>query len=235
MKKLFLFIFLLIPFFVQAEEEIVSTGVKYYKTISILNENTEEIISTTYEITEEEYNAAEDEPDRNNIIIETTYKKLTVTITQVTGAYKYKAKLHWKKIPKTRSYDIMSIGFYASVTPTIDPEFKQEYCNVDGNCYESTTHYLKTSSTGLGAMFHLPSGNLSSLDQTFQVVVMKKNPNVTIIRQRATADYAHATKTISYNNAKKFDVDIGGISLDSTILTYYDGISIAEATWNGTW
>jgi len=235
MKKIILLIILLIPYYINAEEQTIATGVKYYKTVSILPYNSEYIESTTYEISEEEYNRADDEPDRNNVIIETTYKKLSVTITQSINSYKYKAKLHWKKIPKVRSYDIMSLGYYASVTPSIDPEFKQEYCNVDGNCYETHTHYLKTSTTGLGAMFHLPSGNLSSLDQTFQVIVVKANSNATIIRQRATADYSHATKTISYNNAKKFDADIGGISLDSTILTYYDGISIAETTWNGTW
>lgn len=232
MKKAIFIFFLLMPFLVYAED--VSTVTKYYKTISTLPYNSNKIQSTTYEITEEEYENAE-EPERNNIIIETTYKKLTVTITHLTNAYKYKAKLHWKLIPAVRSYDIMSIGYFASVTPAVDPEFIQEYCNVDGNCYESHTHYLKTSSTGLGAMFHLPSGNLSSLDQTFQVIVTKTNPNSTIISQKATADYSHATQTISYNNAKKFTVSIGGISLDSTILSYYDGISCAETTWNGTW
>jgi len=238
MKKMILLLFLIIPFVVKAEERIESIDIKYYKTVAIIPNNTIDenlIISHSYLISEEEYNNPEENYTRSGVTVETTYKKLTVTISSSGSGYKYKAKLHWKKMPSKRSYDIMSLAYYASVVPSTDPVFYQEYCNQDGNCYTSYTYFQKNGYSALGAMFHLPSGNLASLDQTFYVYVMKENPNATVIQQKAVADYSHATKTITYNNAKKFTVSLGGISLDSSIISYYDEIPYAEATWSGTW
>ena len=84
-------------------------------------------------------------------------------------------------------------------------------------------------------MFYLPSGSLSSLKQTLEVEVEKTNSSSTIVEQVAVGDYSHATSSISYSNAKKFYVDVGGINLDSSIEGYYDSISAARATWTGTW
>ena len=64
---------------------------------------------------------------------------------------------------------------------------------------------------------------------------MKKNVDATIIKQLAAGDYAHATKTITSNNALNATVATTGINLNSSISGYYDEISPATATWNGNW
>ncbi len=237
MKKIIFTLLLLIPIFVKADE-IVAENVKYYKTITALNDGiyndlNNTIITRTEEISAEEYNNAN--PNRYDTTVETAYKRLTVSISTYGNYYKYQTHLHWKNIPKVRSYDIIGIGHYASVTPGLAPVFLQEYCNVDGNCYTSQTNYSKIIDGGFSALFYLPSGNLTSLDQTLSAVMRKKNANSTIISQKAVGDYAHAVKSISYNNAKKHSMEVGGLYLQSSIISYYDDIPYAEASWSGNW
>lgn len=253
LKKMLFFVLLLFPILVAAAEdegEVVAIAEKYYKTVTILNNsevmraaNLGEMSSITTEITKFEYDSAQVEESSNNNIrsnvisetTETTYKKLTTTISQYADLYLYKSVLTWKNIPSTRSYDIMGIGFYASVKVFGSIYLKQDYCTSDDSCFESTSFYNEVGDNGAGAMFYLPSGSLSSLKQTLEVEVEKTNSSSTIVTQVAVGDYSHATSSISYSNAKKFYVDVGGINLDSSIEGYYDSISAARATWTGTW
>lgn len=250
LKKILFFIILLLPFVVAAEErgEVVAENIKYYKTVTILNNsdvmrssNLGEMSSITTEISKLEYDSVpEDEPATEispytNISVETTYKKLSITISKFGDLYLYKAVLTWKKIPSTRSYDIMGVGYNASVKPYSSIYLKQDYCTSSSSCYESTSFYSKIGDNGAGAMFYLPTGTLTSLKQTLEVEVTKTNSNATITSQLAVGDYSHATSSISYSNAKKFSVDTGGINLQSSIEDYYDSIEYASATWSGTW
>lgn len=238
MKKYLLLIILFLPFIVKAEN-IVAEDIKYYKTTTTLDDSAYSVlgnttISYTEEITKEEYDTA-DINTRNSTIIETAYKKLSVNIIAESDYFRYRAKLHWKNIPSRRSYDIMGIGHYASVKLGVSPDFYQEYCNVDGNCYTDQTHYRKISSGGFSVVFYLPSGSLSSLDQTLVGVMIKTTANLTVTNQLAVADYAHAQKSVSFNDAKKHTMSFGGLHLDSSISSKYDEIPYAEATWSGSW
>lgn len=248
MKKILFFVLLLVPFLVFAEndhEEIVAENIKYYKTVTILNNsnvmktaNLGEMSSITTEISKLEYDSVPDEEVASpyaNVGVETTYKKLSITISKFGSLYLYRAILDWKRIPSTRSYDIMGIGYYASVKPYSTIYLKQNYCTSSSSCYETTSFYQKVGANGAGAMFYLPSGTLTSLKQTLEVEVTKTNSSSTIVSQLAIGDYSHATSSISYSNAKKFSVDTGGIRLESSIENYYDSIGYASATWNGTW
>ena len=237
MKKILFLLILAIPILVNAET-IEAITEKYYKTIEMkpVNASDDLHISTTSEISEEEYNLGKEEPQRNNIIVETTYKKMTVTISATQNRYKYKVKLHWKNIPSTRSYDIIGLAYLSSVETELGPIFEQEYCYSSGGCYSSSSHYPKEESDSVSAVFALPTGSLSSLDQTLYVIVGKKNSNTTIVYQRAVGDYSHATSNVSLSNVlNHYTMDLGGLSLDSNIYSNYDNISTAQATWNGTW
>lgn len=242
MKKYTVFLFfiacLLIPKISFAEtlkDSIVSETTKYYKTISqdmYFEKNIE-----TFEITEQEFNNSNDEGLTRNLdgYIETTYKKLTTTISKSDNYYQYKAVLDWKSIPNIKSYDIIGIGFYQSVKVTGSVNFSQNYCLTNGNCYTSRVYTPQTFSSGAGASFQLPNnGNLSSLKQTLNFLVTK-NADATIISQIASGDYSHATSSVTAANAKKYTVNANGISLDSSIANSYDSISFARATWSGTW
>lgn len=251
-------IMLLIPFTVSAETEVkVAEAVKYYKTVTILSNsnimrsaNMGEISSITTEITEEEYNnvdTEDDNPPEAIIIspgnsgdyytaetIETNYKKLSTEMSAAGSTqYKYQVTLEWKKIPSTRSYDIIAIGHYATVKKIGEVDLEQTYCRSSSDCYVTPSYYAYSDTNGVAAVFKIPSGTLTSLKQVLQINVEKVNP--VVYSQLAAGDYAHATSSISYEKAKLFTVDGAGIFLDSSIEDYYDSISTADARWSGTW
>ena len=252
-KKIILLLILLIPIFVSAEEDegrIVASEEKYYKTVTILNNssvlqraNLGEMSSITTEITKEEYDNAPVEnysnarttDDYTDATIETTYKKMKATIREFYGAYRYKNVLTWKNIPSTRSYDIIALGYYASVQPVANIYFEQDYCTSSSSCYTGSSYYEYIGTNGSAALFYLPSGTLTSLEQSLRVDMEKTNSSSTIVSQVAVADYSHATSSISYSNAKKFTVDTGGIRLNDSITGYYDAIGVARASWEGEW
>lgn len=229
--------FLFIPNISKAEEihelDIVSQNTKYYKME--INKNDNKIISSTVEISKEEYDSS-NVSSNTRASVETIYKKLTSTITANGNYYRYTANLHWKNIPSTRSYDILGIGFYSSVkVKNNNVYFSQNYCVTGGSCYTTYTHNPQVFTSGAGTTYLLPSGNLSSLDEIMYFDV-DKNTNLTIINQMAAADHSHAIQSISLTNAKKYTVSgSAGISLNSSISSYYDAISPAIQYWSGSW
>lgn len=245
---LFVLCLFVIPSYVLANDEmdciVVSEITKYYKTITYnksnqlysFNNNT---ISENFEISEEEFNSIKSSStivlSNYSGVTETNYKKMTTTIASNGKYYRYKVVLDWKNIPSTRSYDIIGIGFLGSVKVHNGLNFTQEYCTSLSNCTTSTTNYPQIFSSGAGTTFKLPTGTLTSLKQTLYFDV-EKNTTSTIILQEAYGDYSHATSSISLTNAKKYNVVANvGISLDSSITSYYDAISVAKASWEGTW
>lgn len=254
-KKYLLFtIMLLVPFIVSAETdemELVAENVKYYRTVTVLNNsevmrnsNLGEVTSFTTEVTEEEYNSVDVDSYNNSNnsrgltteTIETTYKKLHTTMYTHYTLYRYKATLDWKLIPSTRSYDIIGIGHYASVKISGEVDFLQSYCrgNSVGDCYEGATYYSTSGRYGSGAMFKIPSGTLTSLQQVIEFDV-EKNITGNITSQLAVGDYSHATSSINIFDAENFSVNCSGIVLDDAIEDHYDTIPSSDAYWTGTW
>ena len=246
MKKVYgiiIAMIMIIPMLVSAEE-LVGEEVKYYKSYeygnigSIYSFGSDNIINTTVEITEEEFNNAPKEENlRGTSVIHTNYKRLTTRLYANGLYYRYEAALLWKQYPAKRSWDIIAIGFYASVRPTGGISFQQEYCNLNGDCYYASTHYPQQFSSGVGTSFKLPTTTgLTLLEQTLSFNVTKTNPNSTIINQVACGDYAHATSNITQATSMDYDVDYGTcIELDNSITGYYDTTPAAIVNWSGTW
>lgn len=251
MKKIIilsgLLILLLIPKEIFAKEitisnenfEIVSQVEKYYKTTT----NSKQLYymnsinnTNTIEITKEDYESIQLDTINplGNGSSETTYKKLTTSILSNGTAYKYKTVLTWKTFPKVRSYDVIGIGHYSNVKYNSALNFSQTYCLVDGGCRTLTTYYPKITSTGVGAAFKVPTGELSSLTQTLYFDV-EKNVDVTINSQAAYGDYSHATETVTTTQAQDYSIGTSGIVFSNGIGNYYDNISPAMATWTGNW
>lgn len=251
MKKIvFIFILtiLLLPSssFAMNENEEFSTT-KYYKTITypensnLLNSTGNKDNSYTVEITKEEF----ENYNPNNLIIpydvingyvETDYKKMTTSIVKNGNNFRYKVVLNWKTMPKTRSFDIIGIGFQSNVKYKQQSiNFVQKYCYSSGQCKNDYNYSAYLGKNGVGAKFELPKGTLKTLNQTLYFDVVKTNSSNTITSQYAYGDYSHATKTISQPNSEKYSVDFGGINLDSSIVNYYDAIDSATAVWSGTW
>ena len=249
MKKIlsivFLFGLMLMPNLLFAdtvdESNPVSSETKYYKTVTYYD-NSPYLISTldgyesiTTEVSEEEYNLAiPDENTRGDAAVETTYKRLESTIYKNGNYYRYKATLNWKLMPSKRSYDIIAIGFYSSVKVHSNLVlFSQYYCKTSGSCYTSSTNTPQVFTNGAGTSFALPSGDLTTLRQTFYFDV-EKTGSGTLVSQIAAGDYAHATSSISLTNSKKYSVGAGGIQHNGNS-SYYDAIGAATATWSGSW
>lgn len=125
------------------------------------------------EISEEEYNSIPEDVetvymtnDVNPDIVETTYKKLTTTITHLSnGRYRFKNDLVWKKMPANRSYDVFVIGTNNAVSePFNGTEYSKTSYSVKDSCLLTTTNYStvhnsnwKKSSNGYGVSFKLPA------------------------------------------------------------------------------
>lgn len=183
MKKIFyLIIMLALPFYVNAEsnefkdEEIITSEIKYYKTVTNLSKTGNVSLlttpnSTTIEISEHEYNSIC--IASYSTFSETTYKKLKTDIIKTGDQYKYQATLTWKNAPKVRSYDILGIGFLPSVTIDGDINFSQKYCK-SGKCTTSKTFIGNISTTGCSAVFKLPSNEYVDIEQKISFLVKKK-------------------------------------------------------------
>lgn len=245
LKKLLWLFVLIMPLFVFAEEDgkVVARDVKYLKTVSVLN-NSEvatianpELASFTTEISEEEYNAVnvDDLVAEPNTVIQTNYKRLESQIIQMSSYYRYRVDLTWKTMPATRSVDVIGIGYYASVKASNSYIFMQKYCLTSGTCYQGSGYTKVSGKNGIAAVFYLPTEELSSLSQYFYVDMLKTNSNTTIIEQVAVGDYAHATKSVPFSDAKNFAIDTGGIYHYSPSNSYYDTTPEATAGWTGEW
>lgn len=246
--------FILSPIIVKAENmEVLSETTKYYKTITTynnsysnisttaLNDNT--LASSTVEVSKSEY----DQENVNTISaaginalgstsVETTYKKMTTTIYKVDTYYRYKVTLTWKNMPKVRSYDVIAIGYPASVRKKGSPSFRNEYCFKSGDCdtVKGFSH-IYTGENGMGVVFKLPTGSLKTLKQSLTTDI-DKNTTYKILKQTAVGDYAHAVKSISLATAKKFYVDMAGINFNTAnSINSYDDIERADVTISCNW
>lgn len=227
---------------IEQTNDVVAENTKYYRLI--INKNNSELMrqaglgensSVLVEITEEEFLNSSDADEPYSTSIENSTLKLTSRISKYTSdSYKYEAILEWKKIPSMRSYDIIGVGYYASVKQWGTVNLRQEYCTSDNYCGETQGYYQYTGANGSAAMFYLPSGSLKSLKQSMYAIV-EKNTTLTIVEQLCKASYAHATKSVTYSQAKDFRVDSGGIILGDSIYYSYGTTANVETTWTGTW
>ena len=218
--------------------EDIAVSTKYLKTTTTTRYGN--TTSETTEVTEEEFNNS----DSGNISIyasgtvETTYKKLTATITQSTtnsNRMKYRAYMYWKTLPSVRSNDIISMGFDSTlVSIGTGPDFYQLYTR-NGYTYTDYEAYVKTFSNGVGAVFQLPS-NITTLCQDISFEVVKANANSTIASQAGSGDYAHAIETVSGSTANNnYMANYSGLTLYSAINSKYDAMSSAQAIYNAAW
>ena len=166
--------------------------------------------------------------------IETASKKMTTTIISVNGKYRYKITLEWKKMPSTRSYDIIGIGIDTNVKINSAIYFQQNFCYSTNNCSSSIVNTVNSTSTGATSTFQLPSSTIVSLS-SYLYFDVSKNTTSTITQLNAYGDYSHATKNISKSNSNNHSINRGGILLDSSISDYYDSIATAKAIWTGSW
>lgn len=254
-KNLLLYICLIFIMFVflptialasEGEFEEVAENTKYYKVVTRYNSSVVSkfaadeydnpfVQSETFEITKEEYDAVGDSETTimGSVTVENTYRMVKSSILSDGNYYRYRNYTVWKLMPSVQSYDIIGIGFLASVKLHGNPTFIQNYCTT--TCSSSTASYMQAFPTGVGATFKVASGNLISLNTEFYFDV-EKNTTATVIKQKAYSDYSHAITPVLLTSAMNYQVNSTlGIVLNSSVSSYYDALSVADATWTGSW
>lgn len=221
------------------KEEILAETTKYYKTITkydnlSINAYSSNTVnhSNSYseEISKEEYDAAEESTisTQESASVETNYKKMTTTISQSNGNYRFTNEVNWKTMPSVRSFDIIAIGTNSNVKVANGVVYNQYYCVNGGGCSTSYAFIQKITANGGGASFQLMTGNLSTLKITLSYV-LSKNTSATLNGLDAYGDYSHATTTVSSSESQNYSIGVGGINLNSSISGKYDSIQSAHA------
>lgn len=212
---------------------LVVKDTKYYKTIYTGLDG--ESYST--EITKSEYE--NQSMIETHATVTTEYKTMVTNISQNdSGTIRYKVSVAWNKIPSTRSYDIIGIGFLdARIRISSLINFSYTYCMPDASCTTSGLYYdIKNTSTGAAKVYKLPTGDIRALSSVLYYDISKSDAyaSTTIESLTMYGDYAHATKNIS-SGYDQYLINNNGLQLYSSIYDYYDGIPTARSIWTGTW
>jgi len=142
------------------------------KPIRVINE----------EITEEEFNAVDENAnnfyvtrDVNPDVHETSYKKITTTISYISSSNQYRLKndLLWKQMPSNRSNELYGIAINHSVAePVSGSHFAKTYYSMEETCNYTTSHYetshnntsnWRRGATGYSVSFGLPSNRTDTV------------------------------------------------------------------------
>ena len=211
------------------EGTLVLREQRYYKTVYSAYGT-----SYTVEVTPEEYYAHKDDDELRGTIV-TNYKTLISSISAVGSYYRFNSTLSWNNIPNVHSYDVQAIGFTGNIHINSTITFYYTYATSNGNSTTSYSNYYKYySSTGGSTTFQLPS-SFVGLTSTMYFDVAKDSGAGTITSLHMCADYAHATQTVTGNQAASHTVDIYGIHHASNVSSKFDSMPCADSYLGVNW
>lgn len=206
----------------------VAENQKYYKTIYTGLDGQ----SYSVEITKGEYDNQSLMDTRGTVTTE--YKNMVTVISKQTSTFRYKVTVGWNRMPSTKSYDIIGIGFSDDVYISSPVYFNYHYCDSDENCTTSTIYYdRQKTATGGAAVYKIPTGIVSLTAVLYYDVA--KDTTDTITRLDMYGDYSHATTNVGYDEYTDYSINRYGINLSVDNASYYDAIPCAQSTWHGTW
>ena len=210
------------------DAELLVKTQKYYKTVYTSYGN-----SYTIEVTPEEYYNHPEDPIRGTIV--TTYKTLLSSISASGNNYRFNSTLSWNNIPSVHSYDVQAIGYTGLIHISNPITFYYTYTNSSGTSTTSYSNYTKQYfSTGGSTVFKLPTSFIG-LTSTMYFDVAKDTGAGTITSLHMCADYAHATQSVTGNQAASHHVTLGGISFDSSVSNKFDSIQCADSYLAVNW
>ncbi len=211
------------------EGTLVSRVQKYYKTVYPTYGT-----SYTVEVTPDEYYAHKDDNELRGQVV-TNYKTHTSSISPVGNYYRFNSTLSWNNIPSVHSYDVQAIGFtgYIHIDSTIT--FYYTYGQSNGSVTTSYSNYNKQYfSTGGSTVFKLPS-SFTGLTSTMYFNVAKDSGAGTITSLHMCADYAHATQTVTGQEASSHTVNILGIGFSQSVINKFDTMPCADSYLSVNW
>lgn len=210
------------------EATLVAENNKYYKTV-YTNLNGD---SYSTEITKEEYDNQSMIDPRGTVNSE--YKNMVSTMSSTSSGFRYKVTVNWNKIPSTKSYDIIAVGFNDDIKISGLVNFSYTYANSSGNYITDTLYYGKQSTaTGGSAVYKIPS-SIYGLSAVLYYDVVKDTTS-TITSLSMCGDYAHATSNVTPTIANNHEIVASGIKLGNSSISYYDALPCAVTNWGGSW
>ena len=217
---------------------------KYIKTSTIMRNGIK--ITTSEEITEEEARKLQEHnmnrDPYGNYYDGMILNDVILMTSRISGVgdtmMRFMNTVEWQTLPTTRYYDIIGIGFDQNKVQfgTIIV-CRQEWVTEDGGHDGDNTCSPKYVSTGGLAVIKLPEDTIQSLESTIYFNVIKQNNVGTITSLYAVGDYAHAVSNVTPTDLMSHISinDSVGIIIDATYASYFEGISAAVASFNGTW
>ena len=224
---------------------LLSTSKKYVKVTTMMRNGIE--ITTSSEITEEEYNELQENkvPNRgpsgnfyDGMVVVGSFT-MTASIAAIGNIYmRYMNNVEWSSDLANKYHDIIGIGIEDTKVQRATIAILNEHWDAtDGSSGSTQVCAPKYESTGSLAVFELPNVSVQHVDVAFYFNVIKQSNVGTITSLYAVGDYAHANNDITPNNLLSH-ISISsayGITIDSTYSAYFTNMPEATASFIGTW
>lgn len=209
--------------------ELIDSGTLYQKTSYINGE----VVNDEYISASEYYNAHIDNYSRASMAIETTYKKLTVSLATATNRDVMLADLTWKYLPVTRSYDVFAFMVshfdYSSVGGS---QFYNKGSNQYQISYDYTSPGYKGLSNGAGISMNLVDGaDVTGYDLCLGATLHVNTTEYT--QAHVFVTYQHAQSNTTRANSMAYTLNISGLGRvlyysNTSIRNIYDGMNGIE-------
>lgn len=231
------------------EGELVSTTTKYIKTTMSIRNGirifTQQEFPTRIAIVSDMQLNARQQPgfspnvygDYYDGLSMDTYRVITSDITNINNTtMRYKASMEFLNTPSERSNDILAVGIESTkVTRTTDSYFEQNWRSNNLDDWNDVCA-PKYQSTGVSAVYQLPTGSVSQLEAFIYFNVTKLNPNQTLSSITAVGTHAHAIETVDLDDIyDNYTADILGIYVYPPYDDSYSISPTAQAYFIGEW
>ena len=224
---------------------LLSTSKKYVKVTTMMRNGIE--ITTSSEITEEEYNELQENivPNRgpsgnfyDGMVVVGSFT-MTASIAAIGNIYmRYMNNVEWSSDLANKHHDIIGIGIeYNKVQLASVAVLNEHWDATDGSSGGTGVCAPKYVGSGALAVFELPSVPVQYVDVAFYFNVRKQSNVGTITSLYAVGDYAHASSDVTPSNLLSHISisDTTGITIDSTYSAYFTNMPEATASFIGTW
>lgn len=198
----------------------IKTETKYLETTTNYNLGT----TTERELTESEYNNINEDNvysiNGNTNYIETTYKKLTLSVTTPSSTiHGFTMTCNWKIAPAVRSFDVIGVRFHNYEVVGGSQNGMQTY-KVNGSykyvSYSATGTNIKVLDNGFGISMNVVDDHVTELYMTIDASAAKTSSTSWGIY----GSYQHAKENVSLATSKSYT--IGGAGLGSVFVWPYN-------------
>ncbi len=160
---------------------------------------------------------------------ETSYKRLSASIVEISGQFSFSSTLDWKRVPATRSYDV-----FAYLTQNLSKTNftgSQTYFTSAGSStisYNTSSAGYKSFSNGAGVSMNLKDG--TNITDYILGISSHMNKTTTNAIGRVYVSYQHAKVNLTRAQSKSYSLSLSGLGnvvyySDSAIMNSYDGMS----------